>query len=174
LGSVEIVPIFFLCIFISTMNRESEQIIEFMKAVRQSTIKRLELIPGGFENWTISENALTISEIAYHLVEADSWLISKLSTTSLKPFKAEKGKIQITNRDEYVQLISDLRTWLDKKTDYIAAMDADQLEEKIPDDRFGGLVTRWWVIVRGNIDHEIHHRGQLSVYIRVLQDRGLL
>lgn len=153
---------------------ESQQLIEFMKAVRQSTIKRLELIPSGFENWLISENSLTISEIAHHLVEADSWLLSKLSTPSLKSFKAEKGKIEINSREEYAQLISDLRTWLDKKTNYIAAMSREKLEEKIPDERFGGLVPRWWVILRGNIDHEIHHRGQLSVHIRVLQDKGLL
>jgi uncharacterized damage-inducible protein DinB len=153
---------------------ESEEIIEFMKAVRQSTIKRLELIPSGFENWLISENSLTISEIAHHLVEADSWLLSKLSTPSIKSFKAEKGKIEISSREEYSQLIRDLRTWLDKKTNYIAAMSREKLEEKIPDDRFGGMVPRWWVILRGNIDHEIHHRGQLSVHIRVLQDKGLL
>lgn len=156
------------------MNRESEKIIEFAKAVRQSTIKRLEPIPSGLENWAISKNALTIAEIAHHLMEADRWMISKFSNTSLKPFKAVKGKIQITNRAEYVQLIEDLKTWLDKKTNYIAEMSPDDLEEKIPDDRFGGLVTKWWVIVRGNIDHEIHHRGQLSAYIRVLQDNGLL
>jgi uncharacterized damage-inducible protein DinB len=153
---------------------ESEQLIEFMKAVRQSTIKRLELIPSGYENWLISENSLTISEIAHHLVEADSWLLSKLSTPSVKSFKAEKGKIKINSREEYTQLITDLRTWLDKKTNYIAAMSREKLEEKIPDERFGGLVPKWWVILRGNIDHEIHHRGQLAVNIRVLQDKGLL
>src|SRR5688572_24718963 len=131
---------YFIYLFNYIINMESEEIIEFMKAVRQSTIKRLELIPGGFENWLISENSLTISEIAHHLVEADSWLLSKLSTPSLKSFKAEKGKIEISSREEYAQLIRELRTWLDKKTNYIAAMSREKLEEKIPDERFGGLV----------------------------------
>jgi uncharacterized damage-inducible protein DinB len=29
-------------------------------------------------------------------------------------------------------------------------------------------VTIWWIIVRGNLDHETHHRGQLSVYLKPL------
>ena len=156
------------------MNTELQRIIEFARAVRQSTMKRLELIPPGFENWAISENALTVAEIANHLIEADHWLLQKFSDPSLKSFKAAKGKIHISNHDEYNKLIMELRTWLDKKSNWLAVLTPAQLDEKISDDRFEGLVSRWWVIVRGNLDHEIHHRGQLSSYIRVLQDKGII
>ncbi|HEU5292977.1 MAG TPA: DinB family protein [Cyclobacteriaceae bacterium] len=153
---------------------EPEKIIEFSRAIRQSTIKRLELIPAGFENWAISENALTISEIADHLIEADHWLISKLSDTSLKSFKAAKGKIHVSNREEYIQLIEELKNCLLEKNNFLNDLSEEKLNERIPDERFGGLVTRWWIIVRGNLDHEIHHRGQLSAYVRVLQDKGII
>ena len=33
----------------------------------------------------------------------------------------------------------------------------------------GQEVSVWWIIVRGNLDHEIHHRGQLS-YLRAILD----
>ena len=29
----------------------------------------------------------------------------------------------------------------------------------------------WWLILRANLDHEIHHRGALAVYLRVLNER---
>ena len=45
---------------------------------------------------------------------------------------------------------------------------------QIYDDRFNGDVSVWWLIVRGNLDHEIHHRGQLALYLRVLEDKKLL
>lgn len=156
------------------MNEEVEKIIEFSIAVRQSSIKRLELIPNGFENWAISDNALTISEIADHLIEADRWLILKLSDSSVKSFKGAKGNTNISNRTEYDLLINELKVLLDKKINFLKEFSQGKLDEKIPDGRFGGLVTRWWVIVRGNLDHEIHHRGQLSAYIRVLQDKGVI
>ena len=36
----------------------------------------------------------------------------------------------------------------------------------------GQEVSVWWIIVRGNLDldHEIHHRGQLSSYPRAILD----
>jgi hypothetical protein len=101
---------------------ELEKIIEFARAVRRSTIKRLELIPIGFENWAISENALTIAEIADHLIEADHWLISKLSDTSLKSFKAAKGKIHVSNRKEYIQLIEALGNSLIEKNNFLSEL----------------------------------------------------
>src|SRR5579872_3809903 len=156
------------------MHTEMDKIIEFVSAVRLSTIKRLELIPSGFENWAISKNSLTVAEIADHIIEADRWLMKKIADPSVKSFKAAKGKINIANRDEYGKLIDELKIWLDKKKNYLAMLTSERLDEKINDDRFGGFVTLWWVIVRGNLDHEIHHRGQLSSYIRVLQDQGVI
>ena len=43
----------------------------------------------------------------------------------------------------------------------------------MPDDRFGGDVSLWWVVVRGNLDHEAHHRGQLATLLRIIEDQGL-
>ena len=39
----------------------------------------------------------------------------------------------------------------------------------MPDPRFGESVSVWWIIVRGNLDHEIHHRGQIAAYLRALR-----
>ena len=36
---------------------------------------------------------------------------------------------------------------------------------EIPDERFGGNVSVWWILLRGNLDHEIHTRGQIALYL---------
>jgi len=151
-----------------------EKIIEFVTAVRQSSLKRLRQIPNGYENWAVSENAFTVAEIGHHLIEADHWLLEKLSSPSLLSFKGSKGKIHISHREEYHRLLGDLERSLASKTIVLNKMTPYQWNEKIPDDRFGGMVTKWWVIFRGNLDHEIHHRGQLSSYLRILQDKGVV
>ncbi|MEE8139242.1 MAG: DinB family protein [Thermoanaerobaculia bacterium] len=50
----------------------------------------------------------------------------------------------------------------------IAEMTDRELEKRLPDQRFGGEVSVWWVIVWGNLDHETHHRGQIATYLRAL------
>jgi uncharacterized damage-inducible protein DinB len=44
------------------------------------------------------------------------------------------------------------------------------MQSKIYDDRFNDEVSIEWIILRGNLDHEIHHRGQIAVYLRMLID----
>jgi len=38
-------------------------------------------------------------------------------------------------------------------------------DREVFDERFGET-TLWWIVVRGNLDHEIHHRGQIAAYLR--------
>ena len=52
-------------------------LIDFCKAVRDSTLKRLKVVPEGYENWRISKNSLSFAEIAKHLIESDDWTIKK-------------------------------------------------------------------------------------------------
>lgn len=148
-------------------------IADFSQAVRASTIKRLEMIPGGYENWKISENAMSIADIAQHLVDTDTWLFEKLVDHQLEPITGKAGSTSIRRRSEYDAIIDKLGET--GETRYRLIMGDLDLDQLIFDSRFNGEVTALWIILRGNLDHEIHHRGQLTAYIRVLQDsHGIL
>jgi uncharacterized damage-inducible protein DinB len=82
------------------------------------------------------------------------------------------GAIEISNRDEYIDLLSQLETTGRERADLIERLGSEHLARKIYDSRFGDKVSVWWIIMRGNLDHEIHHRGQLSVYLRLAGLRG--
>lgn len=152
------------------MNQEKDRLVDFSLAVRESTLKRLRSIPPGFENWQISENSMSVSEIVHHLIEADLWLFQKVKIKNLEPIVGEKGKINVSNRMDYLQLIDKLIDTGRKRTKWIQNMDENDLQEMIYDKRFGKEVTVWWLLLRGNLDHEIHHRGQLAAYLRVIKD----
>jgi len=149
---------------------EKERLVDFSLAVRESTLKRLRSIPPGFENWRISENSMSISEIVHHLIEADLWLFQKVRIKNLEPIIGEKGKINVSSRMDYLQLIDKLIGTGRKRIEWIQNMDENDLQEMIYDRRFSKEVTVWWLLFRGNLDHEIHHRGQLAAYLRVIQD----
>ena len=148
----------------------SELLIAFCKAVRDSTLKRLKAVPEGHENWCISKNALSFAEIASHLIDTDEWLIKKINDPTTKSIVAEKGSIKDCSRDEFNSLITALEESLEKKIRLIYSFDDDSKKRKIYDDRFNDEVSIEWIILRGNIDHEIHHRGQIAAYLRALED----
>lgn len=138
-------------------------------AVRESSLKRLRLVPEGRENWRLSPQAMSFGDIAQHLIDADSWLFRKLVERSLEPMLGRAGLLRITARPQYLDLLGQLNTLGLERERLISQLTPAQLEEPIFDRRFGGEVTVWWVIVRGNLDHEVHHRGQLAAYLRVAE-----
>ncbi len=152
---------------------EIELLTEFCKSVRGSTIKRLELVPEGYENWKVSSGALSFAEIAKHIIDLDYWLLEKVRNPDTKSIETENAIIKNCNRIEYKELITGLKEVLGKKIGFINTLDEDKLKVKINDDAYNSEVSLSWLILRRNIDHEIHHRGQIATYLRVLIDRNV-
>ncbi|MCW8824702.1 MAG: hypothetical protein OQK63_11450 [Ignavibacteriaceae bacterium] len=145
-------------------------LIDFCIAVRGSTLKRLKIVPEGYEDWRISKNSLNFAEIVKHLIESDDWTIKKINEPSIKSILPEKGSVDNCSKEEFNSLILELEKSLERKIKFIDSLDRDKMESKIYDDRFNDEVSIEWIILRGNIDHEIHHRGQIAVYLRMLKE----
>jgi uncharacterized damage-inducible protein DinB len=150
---------------------EINLLIEFCKAIRESTLKRLKVVPKGYENWKISPGALSFAEIAKHIIDLDYWLFEKIKNPELKSIETETAFIQYCDRDKYIKLIDELEELVKKKIELINSFDEDKLKTKMFDNRFDSEVSIEWIILRGNLDHEIHHRGQIAAYLRVLKDK---
>jgi len=146
---------------------ESKNLAEFSRAVRDSSLKRLRVVPEGRENWRATPEAMSFADQARHLIDADEWLFRKLEDCALEPMVGHAVDAGEVTRAGYLELLARLERTGRQRSDLIAGISPDQLAELILDQRFGGEVTVWWVIVRGNLDHEIHHRGQLAAYLRV-------
>jgi uncharacterized damage-inducible protein DinB len=150
-----------------TMNERALELAEWSRAVRESSLKRLRAVPAGSENWRPVANAMSFGDLAHHIVEADEWLFRKLEARALAPMVGRAGAVDITVREQYMQLLRELEQWGAKRSRLIAGFSDEQLRERVEDRRFGGEVTVWWIVVRGNIEHEIHHRGQIAAYLRM-------
>ena len=151
---------------------ESGNLAAFSQAVRESSLKRLRLVPAGRESWRPTPEAMSFADLAHHLIDADEWLFRKLEERTLEPMVGRAGEAGEATRDRYLEMLERLGQTGRQRADLIAGLSADQLAEPIFDRRFGGEVTVWWVIVRGNLDHEIHHRGQIATYLRMVGATG--
>lgn len=151
---------------------EASRLAEFALAVRGSTLKRLRSVPAGYENWRPTESSLSIAEIAQHLIDTDQWLFDKLEDLGLPRIRATVGSTAIETRQEFEFLLDRLDHLGADRSRLLSELTDSELDKSIPDDRFGGPVSVWWVIVRGNLDHEAHHRGQLATYLRVIPSRA--
>lgn len=147
---------------------EGLRLADFSRAVRESTLKRLRQVRPGHENWRPSSVAMTFADIAHHLAEADSWLFRKLKDPMLPKMAGQSGEAAAVTSAAFQELISKLRQSGEQRATLLATLADAFLDSPMYDDRFGN-VTVWWVIVRGNLDHEAHHRGQIAVYLNIMR-----
>jgi len=151
------------------MTSDAARLSELSNAVRESSLKRLRLVPTGRENWRPAEGALSFADIARHLIDCDEWLFRKLVDPRIAAIEAQPGIAVVTDRAEFDALIDRLAVLGGLRGKLIAGLAGGELAALVPDERFGGEVSIWWVIARGNLDHEAHHRGQLAVYLRLVE-----
>lgn len=111
---------------------------------------------------------MSFSDVAQHLIDADEWLFRKLAHPDLPGMRGESGVAVTASRGEFEMLVDRLAEIGAERSERLARLSSGELAREVPDDRFGGQVSVWWVIVRGNLDHEAHHRGQLAVYLRLI------
>ena len=149
---------------------DKEIIKDFMKAVRQSTLKRLVKVPEGYEHWKISSGSLSFAEVAKHLIDIDEWTINKIKNPELKSIETQTAVMKECSREKFLELIEGLKRSLDEKLKLIDGFAEDDLQRKIYDDNYDTDMSLAMFISRRNLDHEIHHRGQIAVYLRVIED----
>jgi len=151
---------------------EGKRLAEFSRAVRESTLKRLRAVPRGKENWRITPNAMSFADHAQHLIDYDEGLFRMLEAKELEPLVGFAGVASIDRRAQYRQILAELARIGERRAALLEGLTARDLDAKVRDERFGDKVTLWWVIVRGNLDHEIHHRGQVAACLRAVKGKG--
>ena len=133
-------------------------------------MKRLANVPSGKEEWSPAHGTMTFMDIAHHIAESDEWLFQKLNDPKLSKMAGRAGEAASIEHGCFQDLVARLRRLGEQRAELLSTLADSYLDSPMFDDRFGN-VTVWWVIVRGNLDHEAHHRGQMAVYLKLMQSK---
>lgn len=130
--------------------------------------KILLRIPNEQFNWKPHEKSMTIGRLGGHIAELTQWVNLIIDVAEFDFLKTPLDRCKATNS---VELIETFEKHLEKA---LAAL------HNIPDE----VLNEQWVLRRGDfivaqlpkkvalrnivMNHIIHHRGQLSVYLRLL------
>ena len=145
----------------------SQMLIAEFKVEAANTRKYLEVCPEDKFDWQPHEKSMTLGKLASHIAENPGW--AAMMTTAVfdfadgdyKPFEPKTSEELLARFDKEVQGFYDT----------VAGISDEQFEEewimrqgeqilvRMP----RGAAFRAWIF-----SHMIHHRGQLSVYLRLL------
>lgn len=142
-----------------------EEIIEQVKEESKSTRKMLERITGSTLNWKPHDKSMSMGQLAWLVADMFGWFGMMLASDELD---FSKGTGYPT---DYAGI--DLPAHLDKRLkdslEAVAGLDDSILEDKwtMRNGEQIYLETQKGNVARESIAHLAHHRGQLSVYLRM-------
>src|SRR5215831_12179667 len=132
------------------------------------TKKMLEKVPLDQRDWKPHDKSMTLGRLASHVAEIPHW-ISRIITIDDWDFAARGFSSQVAGTSE--ELLNIFQEKLDKAIVDLSSMSdedfnktwivrrGDQMRNELPKK----VAIRGW-----GFSHLIHHRGQLSVYLRLL------
>jgi uncharacterized damage-inducible protein DinB len=136
--------------------------LRYFDNVHERTLRVARLIPPDKINWTYAPGKFTCGDLLRHIAiaERDMWA----ENVQGKPSR------YTTHGDE---LASDLPATLalmeklhKESMEIFSRLTDDQLKQKCPTPGDGQITTSKWL--RAMVEHEVHHRGQIYMYLGIL------
>ncbi len=132
----------------------------------KSTVRMLERVPVDKLDWAPHPKSMSLGRLAWHLVSIPSIALALVNAGAFDVANAKPAPMP-----EHPDFVAAYRRNLDQIRSTIATMDDDALRASFVLSRSGVVLneTRKIIIIRGILmNHSYHHRGQLSVYLRLL------
>ncbi len=149
------------------MNAENANIVAhfLMDALAtefQTTKKVLAALPDGKHSWRPHEKGRTAGELAWHIAAADVWFLDSI----LKGSFAMEGEGQPPKTS--AEIVSFYEKNFPALLEKAKALPAEKFAEVLD---FYGMKFPAAVYVNFCMIHSIHHRGQLSAYLRAMGEK---
>jgi len=146
----------------STPASHLDPLIKTGNRIHEQTVNVLKESPAEKWSWKTCDSAMTLGELANHFYLAEVGLIDALQTGKFASQQKPEAK---TNASDLVAAFNEAHQALNTT---IASLTEEQLREEIaPFGEKYGTMTRK-TLLHSMHEHEIHHRGQLYVYLRML------
>jgi len=137
--------------------------LEYLKKVHQRTTRVAQCIPADKLEWSFREGKFTLGDLVRHITAIERYMFAE--TVQGKPSRyAGCGRDLADGYEEVMTFRDTLHT---QTVEILSRLGDEGLTKKCttPD---GSSITVWkWL--RLMTEHEIHHRGQIYIYLAMLQ-----
>lgn len=140
-----------------------DSFLTYFAKVRRRTRRVIEAIPPQHMEWTYREGKWTLGDLVRHLGALERWMFAE--NVAGRPSRYEGCGRELAEGKEEVL------AYLDRMHEESLAI----FRELTPEDLRGRCTTPGgasipvWKWLRALIEHEIHHRGQIYLYLGMLE-----
>jgi uncharacterized damage-inducible protein DinB len=144
------------------MNENYESFLNYFERIRERTVRVARCIPRDQIDWSPKESKFSFADLLRHLAAIERYMYAENSKFRPSRYSGH-GKELANDYDEVFQFLE--RAHQESMEIFRSVTDED-LQKKctVPS---GQQITLWkWL--RAMIEHEVHHRGQIYLYLQLL------
>jgi uncharacterized damage-inducible protein DinB len=139
-----------------------------LKHEAASTKRILERVPEGKFDWKPHEKSMTLGRLASHVAELPGFLNSILT---MDEFDFAKGDYKPSHASSPQELLDVFQQKLDEATQTLQNTSDEKMQANFTlrnGDHVFATIPRMVAVRSMALNHIIHHRGQIAVYLRLL------
>lgn len=136
--------------------------LEYFEKVRERTLKVIKVIPKDKINWTYKEGKFTFADIIRHLATIERFMYAENAQFKPSSYPGH-GKELAESYEDVMEFFNRLHS---ESMEIFSKLSSDDLEKKCLTP--AGIPITLWKWLRAMVEHEIHHRGQIYLYLGML------
>lgn len=136
--------------------------LEYFERVRERTLRVIACIPAEHIEWTYREGKFTFGDLIRHLATIERYMYAENAQFKLSSYPGH-GRELADGYDNSLQLLHVLHS---ESVAIFRTVSNDDLRKKCTTP--GGIeitLAKW---LRAMVEHEVHHRGQIYLYLSLL------
>lgn len=135
--------------------------LDYFGKVHHRTMRVVRCIPPDKVDWSFRQGKFTLGDLARHIATANRYIFAETLKGNLSRY-AGCGRQLAPGYDEILSLIETLHG---ESLEIISRLTDLNGECRTPD----GVVVTTWKWLRAMVEHEVHHRGQIYIYLALLE-----
>jgi uncharacterized damage-inducible protein DinB len=139
-----------------------EPFLDYFEKIRERTLRVVRSIPADKFDWTYKDGKFTFADIIRHLATIERYMYAE--NVQLKPSRYPGHGRELA--DGYEEVLAFMNRMHAEALEIFRRLSDDDLKRKCMTP--GGAEIATWKWLRAMIEHEIHHRGQLYLYLGLL------
>ena len=143
---------------------QGQRLARFARAVRESSLKRFRQVRPEDMSWRPAPGRLSFVDHLKHLADCDRWILAVLKGDPEPHADIRPGDGDPTSWDAYM---AGMEVTLDEKCRLLEGATDGDLDHLVDKPAHLGRPEAGSVILRENLDHEIHHRGMVQLLLKL-------
>ena len=141
---------------------EASELVRYFDRVRERTMRVAACVPPDKIDWTYRDGKFTFGDLLRHLASIERWMFAENVAGRPSVYPGHGRELA----DGYDAIVDYMRRMHGEAMVIFAALTDEDLDRKCVTPGGAELQVRKWM--RSMIEHEAHHRGQLYLYLGML------